>query len=130
MCTTSESTNRLHNKSDRAFRRTFVREQEARVGRDDANKRECWKIECLRGEGGADQNLRATTTKRVQDAVARADRRCGIRVETINDQVRECSAHLSLEAFGATTQRPNACAATGGAACERLRSNAAPMTTE
>jgi hypothetical protein len=42
MRTAPESTHRLNHKSYRAFRRTFVREQEARVGGDDTDERQRW----------------------------------------------------------------------------------------
>jgi hypothetical protein len=74
LCAAPESPHRLNDKCHCALGRPFVRKKQACVGRNDADQRQRRQIERLGGESGADQDLRATTTERVEDAVTRADR--------------------------------------------------------
>jgi hypothetical protein len=130
LLTTPQSTDRLNDKRHRTLCRAFIGEQQPGIGGHDANKRECRKIKRLGGEGGADENLRSTTTERIEDAVTRANCRRGICVKSINDHIGKRGAHLGLQALGATSQRPNAGPTTGGAASERLRRNATSVAAQ
>ena len=130
LCAASESPYRLNDQRHCALRRSLVGEEEARVSRDDADQRQRRQVERLGGERGADEDLRSATTERIKNAVARADRRCRVCIEAINNHVGERRTHLGLEAFGATTQRANTCPTTRRAASEWLRCNAAAVAAQ
>lgn len=108
----------LHDERDGAFGRPLIWEEKSSVSGDYANEREARKVERLCGECRANEQLRAAASERVKDAITRADRCGGIRIEAIHNDRGEQSFYVSLKSLRSATECTNPRALTGRAASQ------------